>query len=271
MIPHRICTNPRFVNATRWRIVVVRTPLLVSGWIARARLVLVLAHGFLEMRIPRLRRERVRSFEIGSASDRRRVYVRANGTDTFTFYEVFVKGVYDRLLPLGPTDVIMDLGANIGMASAYFDFCCPGVRIVAVEPESANSELWRLNVTSPAAVLLEAAVSPHVGEATLAVSGPTSHHLVAHAEQNGCVVRTVTPDWVASLSESPATLIKCDIEGAESGVFSRSWDALGGVRMILMEVHGDGTLPAVEPALYGEGFELQPKARPDLPEVFTRR
>lgn len=150
----------RFFKPARWRFVMGRLSAVVSGGpVARVRLLLVLARGFLEMRFPVLRTGRVRSFEIANALGRRRVYVRANGADTFTFYEVFVKGVYDRLLPISAADVILDLGANIGMASAYFDYCCPGVRIIAAEPEHANCELWRLNLPSPAATLVEAAVS----------------------------------------------------------------------------------------------------------------
>lgn len=225
------------------------------------------------MRFPALRTGRPRSFEIGNELGRRRVHVRANGADTFTFYEVFVKGVYDRMLPISASDVILDLGANIGMASAYFDYCCPGVRIIAAEPERANCELWRLNVPSPAANLVEAAVSEQVGEAMLAISRSTTNRLVAEPQAGGQLVKTVTVDSLAELADGPVTLIKCDIEGAEADVFSRSWDALARVRKVLMEVHTPDGARTVQETLAGEGLELQPGPDREEHEViaFVRR
>lgn len=264
--------NVRFFKPARWRFVAARLPVVVSGPFARVRLLLVLARGFMEMRFPALRTGRVRSFEIGNELGRRRVHVRSNGADAFTFYEVFVKGVYDRLLPLRAGDVILDLGANIGMASAYFDYRCPGVRIIAVEPEPANCELWRLNVPSQAATLVEGALSAQAGEAALAINRSTTNRLVTDVEQGDTVVKTVTLDTLAELAGSPITLIKCDIEGAEGDVFARSWDALKEVRTILMEVHGRDVLRVVDATLSAEGFERQPELKPGEGEViaFTR-
>ena len=41
---------------------------------------------------------------------------------------------------------ILDLGANVGFASAYFLNCFPESRILAVEPDEGNVEMCRTNL-----------------------------------------------------------------------------------------------------------------------------
>jgi FkbM family methyltransferase len=264
-------TNLQLLDLRRIRLTASRVWLLATGVVGALRLWLALARGFAELRFPTLRSGRIRSFEIGRATQRRRIYLRGNGMDTFTFYEVFIKGVYDRLLPLREDDVILDMGANIGMASSYFEFCCPGVRVIAAEPEQSNASLWRRNLPSPEATLLEVAIAARCGDAILSVRQPTSHHLSEEPHEEGPRVRTVTPDELARRAVGRSvTLIKCDIEGAECEVFTHPWDVLEKVRMVLIEVHGEALLEPIAKNLRRHGLLRLEKGHPELPETFAR-
>ena len=49
-----------------------------------------------------------------------------------------IKRVYDRLSSEGRVPLIVDLGANIGLASAYFSTMWPAAKLVSVEPNAGN-------------------------------------------------------------------------------------------------------------------------------------
>ncbi len=53
---------------------------------------------------------------------------------------------YERIRSSGKTPLIIDLGANIGLASRYFDLIYPNSRIIAVEPAAGNCQIARLNL-----------------------------------------------------------------------------------------------------------------------------
>ena len=72
------------------------------------------------------------------------IYMRGNTSDYTTFLQVFVDFQYDKMLP-EKVDVILDCGANIGLASIYFANKYPSAKIIAVEPESTNFEMLLRN------------------------------------------------------------------------------------------------------------------------------
>ncbi|MBV9296855.1 MAG: FkbM family methyltransferase, partial [Acidobacteriaceae bacterium] len=69
-----------------------------------------------------------------------------NGSDGLVFYQIFVRRDYDVVADLADPELIIDGGANIGLASLYFLNKYPNVRIIAVEPDSANLEICRQNL-----------------------------------------------------------------------------------------------------------------------------
>ena len=71
--------------------------------------------------------------------------LRNQTSDVETFRQVFIHKEYDFVLEK-PPQLIVDAGANIGLASLYFASKYPDAKIIAIEPEASNYELLQRNV-----------------------------------------------------------------------------------------------------------------------------
>ncbi len=72
--------------------------------------------------------------------------MRLNTSDFPTFDQVFIQQEYDFDISRAPK-VIVDAGANIGLASIYFANKYPDAKIIAIEPEQSNFKLLEMNVS----------------------------------------------------------------------------------------------------------------------------
>src|SRR5689334_9097667 len=138
---------------------------------------LLLARGFAERYIPALRSDGLHTITVSGPAGDCVLNVRRNAWDTFTFYEVFLKRVYRAGLPLPQGATVVDCGANIGLASAYFALHTPNIRITAVEPEPTNFSLLERNLAGINANLHRAVLTDRPGEVLLEVSTSTRHHI----------------------------------------------------------------------------------------------
>jgi len=229
-----------------------------------------LARGILEREYPAFRTESIRRLRLRDGGV---FYVRGNGWDAYTFFEVFIKGVYDGALPVSSGTTVVDMGSNIGTTCAYWRLRVPGASIVAVEPEVSNGGMLRLNLGEGVSVE-DAAVSASSGWAQLAAGDrPTGHQLTAGDNGDGLMTRTLTPDDIlASHRPERVGLLKVDIEGAEAEVFTRPWDLLEITDKIVMEIHGDEIRPRIVEALARYGFvHSRSEGAPDATDLFVRR
>jgi FkbM family methyltransferase len=134
--------------------------------------------------------------------------IHAGEVNTGCFYSIFFMGAYDRVISrLGPEDVVVDGGANIGLFSML-----AGKRakqVFAFEPNPRNFALLTNNLVRNRCenvVPIRAALSDRVGESYLLGEGESSH-LASH----GTRVQTLTID---SVTHGAATCVKLDVEGA---------------------------------------------------------
>jgi predicted O-methyltransferase YrrM len=75
--------------------------------------------------------------------------VRAQANDFDVMRDVFLRHEFvflDTLFPASPPRTIMDLGANVGMAAAYFSDRFPDAKVVSVEPSLYNFATASMNV-----------------------------------------------------------------------------------------------------------------------------
>src|SRR5271155_2277735 len=108
--------------------------------------------------IPRERRNRVREVVLRGNV---KIRYRLNKGDLHSIREIWFQEAY-RLPFHVTTGVLLDLGANIGMASVWLTKKYKFIRVIAVEPDSSNAALVRenLELNEINGRVLEAAVGP---------------------------------------------------------------------------------------------------------------
>jgi FkbM family methyltransferase len=178
--------------------------------------------------------------EVSVPGIRAPIILRSGTADASTFEHLFVWNGYD--LPY-PTDVksIIDAGANIGLASVFFANRFPDARIIALEPEAGNFELLEKNVRPYANVIpMRAALWTH--DAMIGLTNPDDR-VDSYRFDSGATAQSVQAFSVPSLLEkfelSSLDLLKIDIEGGETAVFSQYEPWMSRVRAFVIELHGD--------------------------------
>ncbi len=154
---------------------------------------------------------------------------------------------YQSLLRQGQRPLIIDAGANIGLATLWFARVFPEATIVAVEPDTRNFNLLEQNTRhlKDRVVLLKGGVwsrpvhlgilNPGAGAAGYQVGE------VPADDPNG--VRAYTMEEICQQAGVSAPLIvKLDIEGAQAQVFQEGTDWVARTHLITLELD-DWQLP----------------------------
>jgi FkbM family methyltransferase len=179
--------------------------------------------------------------------------------------EIFDESRY-ALPPLAAGDVIIDVGAHVGTFAVWASVCCPGTRIVCVEPTPVAADYLRRNIARNRlrnVTVVEAACASRADDRTLHDRCVMAMNTLfaPDARSDGTVVRCVTLDQLFELNAvRRCGFLKLDCEGAEYEIlFSTSDEVLGRIAHITMEYHR-GLAPyderAVATFLRKHGFEV---------------
>lgn len=173
-------------------------------------------------------------------------WLRVPSSDVRIYEQIFAKQEYDFRTSVQPR-VIVDAGANIGLASIYFANKYPDAKILAIEPEQSNFELLQKN-TGPYAnvIAIQAAlwhkneeinvVDPGVGKWGFRTEEKDSSGKLADGTCQ--VVASVTLDKIIDDYDlGRIDILKLDIEGAEKEVFSNTSSWIEKVDSIIIELH----------------------------------
>jgi FkbM family methyltransferase len=160
-------------------------------------------------------------------------------------YDVGVDGVnaalsdfYNRAVAAGRTPIIIDCGANIGLASIWFAERYPAAAIIAIEPEPGNFELLTRNIAAyPTIVPVQAAISDHQGRATLINAGSDAWGWETREASDGGVVTVTVPDLIATVPNGVPFIVKIDIEGGEVDLLRSNCDWIERTPLIVFEMH----------------------------------
>jgi FkbM family methyltransferase len=176
------------------------------------------------------------------------VFLRRTGSDILTFHEVMRDQVYDVVSRyVEDCGSIIDLGANIGLASLYFAHTYPSSVVLAVEPNPDTYDILELNLQQ----LIEGGRCKTLkaagwGAATTLGGkiGVDQHHFsafaVEEAKGNGEHIKGLPmSELIVCSGFEYIDLVKVDIEGAEVQLFSGPTDWLKVVKVIAIEFHGD--------------------------------
>jgi FkbM family methyltransferase len=206
---------------------------------------------------------RMRSLPKGELVGLRAPYVgtvrcRAHTSDLGVFRQIFIEREYRCLDDVRDPGLIIDCGANVGYASAYFLARYPRARLIAVEPDAGNFSVLRNNLAA------------YSSRTTLIQSGvwSTETGLVMCEDQFGdgqewsYTVRPNKPgetptmhavDIGGLLQKSGfdrISILKIDIEGSEREVFNRNYQGwIDKVDRLVIELHGADCEAALMQAL----------------------
>lgn len=183
------------------------------------------------------------------------LHVRLKTSDLATYEKIFVRREYDFDLGSQPR-VIVDAGANVGLAAVWYANRYPGARIVALEPESSNFRVLAANVAPyPAIVAVQAALWKEDGEVVIVDPGLGHWAFRIAAMRNAAdaapVAKAVSVDaLMRAHGIDRIDLLKVDIEGAEVDVFGDPAAWIGDVDAIAIELH-DRMRPGCSRAVFG--------------------
>jgi FkbM family methyltransferase len=171
--------------------------------------------------------------------------LRLPSSDVPTYCQIFVDRDYDFEVRRPPR-VIVDAGANIGLAAVLFANRYPDAKIIAIEPETSNFELLALNVAPyPQIIPLHAALWNENRPISLVDPGLGKWGFMTHDEASGLVlgkpcglVQGLTVDQVMRDHKlERIDILKLDIEGAEREVLESAGPWIDRVDAMLVELH----------------------------------
>jgi FkbM family methyltransferase len=179
-----------------------------------------------------------------------KVHVRDNGVGPVTIAEFFSpqSRILPPDLPLVQPRVIYDLGANLGIASLYFQSLYPAAQIYGFEPLPENLEVCGLNYAqlSPPSRVMPWAVGLQTGTAIFDCqndsrggrleSSPHDPRLTTIGKLKVQIYSL--RDLIQTVGLPVPDLIKIDVEGAECDVLRGLEDHYAAVKWIYIETHG---------------------------------
>ena len=169
------------------------------------------------------------------------VYLRAPSSDVHLFKSILMRGEYARI-PLPETaTAIIDAGANVGLASAFFANRYPDAKIVALEPDAGNFAMLQKN-TKPCANVITEQAALWNEKKTLRLSDPGRGEcgFTVGEKGKGETVAAVTVDDIINRHNiERVSILKVDIEGAELEVFANSPSWLERVDTVIVETHDE--------------------------------
>lgn len=157
-------------------------------------------------------------------------------------------------------DIVVDLGANVGVFSLYSALMDPHGKILAVEPEVRNFQflLENVEVNKFSNVTCERlAISNSSGKMSLYLDKPGSNSLIQKSSaqrvqvcESICIEKLLEKNSISEVD-----FLKIDIEGSEYAVFEDvGW--LSRVKKIAMEVHLPGDPNMIADRLKENGFKV---------------
>jgi FkbM family methyltransferase len=210
---------------------------------ARSLLFLTYLLAPLKRRIPGLQGARIRlPVQVGSHV---RYFTVSNAPEMLVIKEIFAEGVYEVPQPPREARIIVDLGANIGAATAFFLERFPSARVVAVEPDPATYRKLAANLgLEPRVTLIHAAVmgQPSTHADLFASKASWDSRVVPEPRRETVRVPAGTLEQILQrIGVGRVDILKIDVEGMEHEIFA-SPGPQDSAKLLIGEVHPTGEI-----------------------------
>jgi FkbM family methyltransferase len=197
----------------------------------------------LKWRTPGLRRARIRlPIQVGSHV---RYFTVSNAPDMLVIKEIFAEGIYEAPRPSREPRMIVDLGANIGAATAFFLERFPSARVVAVEPDPSTYTKLAANVgRDPRVTLIHAAVigRPSTYVDLFASESSWDSRVMPGRSRGSVRVPAGTLEQILQrIGVDRVDILKIDVEGMEHELFA-SPGPQDSAELLIGEVHPTGEI-----------------------------
>jgi FkbM family methyltransferase len=146
---------------------------------------------------------------------------------------------------VGKHPLILDLGANTGLASLYFAREFPQADVIALEPDPGNAATAVRNLRDRGNVrIVQGGISSASGRANIINPGEGNWSYRTELSSDGSVAMYTVDDLISQFSrpDNVPFIIKIDIEGSEADLFSRNTDWIDRFPVLVIELH-DWMLP----------------------------
>jgi FkbM family methyltransferase len=199
--------------------------------------------------------------------------IRPGGVDPWVVWETFT--YLDPLPPIGleAGEVILDVGANIGAASALLAATFTDARIAAIEPDEENAALCERNLEPWRDRCQVVKVAAWPFDTTLGLAGESSATLSVRADDEARRVPAIAMNNLVESYGGRAGIgfIKMDVEGAEREILAKCTEWARRVRSISVEVHAPYSVEECTTDLRRLGFEVHLKSAAREPRVIGIR
>lgn len=152
--------------------------------------------------------------------------------------EVYSEGAYSAA-EMREDDVILDVGAHIGVFALYAARRVPKGRVICVEPAPLNRALLLENLALNGlrdVKVHDCGVAAEPGEARLYLSGDDALHSLLRSDSPSVPIRLSTIDAIAQAEGIESCgLLKLDVEGAELSALEGAARTLERTRQVLVE------------------------------------
>lgn len=169
--------------------------------------------------------------------------MRPDGAYSIAWLPSFAKlyNFYNSVKNSGKQPLIIDIGANIGLASLYFHCVYHEAKIVAIEPVKENFAMMKLNLDSDFEIdLYNNAISDQdFARVDLRnkLASPIAFQMI---ESTRGEIETISVNRILSnyhVDLFSPFIIKIDIEGYEKQLFSSNYDWLTLFPIVIVELH----------------------------------
>lgn len=162
----------------------------------------------------------------------------------YLLWEVFIRGTYFFKTDCA-TPLILDCGANIGMATLFFKRLYPDAYILSFEADPTTADILKTNVHRnrlEKVHVYNLMLSSDTGERSFYIDADEAGSLTMSADSvylaNHREIR-VMADKLSNYIDTPVELLKLDIEGSEFDVMKELKDSgkLSHVKRMIIEYH----------------------------------
>ncbi len=188
------------------------------------------------------------------------IFISKEYEDPTAVHAEAVSRCYERILDGGSTPIIIDCGANIGLAALWYARKYPKATIFSIEPEVENFRILQRNVSAfPNIIPIHAAVAGSEGKVALSNDTGSPWAWTTVRSEAGEMSSVTINEILLRCDRGRGFIIKVDIEGFEVDLFSQNTEWIAEFPVVVAETHDylfpwRGTANSIFSALISRGL-----------------